>query len=276
LHSIGNILCIVGIILAFIGLFNPWYTISYEATGSILTGSSFQTEGMVDLLSFDGINGFRVSIPGASGPIPMGSLVFPFSIFIAIGLIFMIIATVGIPLSKKLGTKYIWRGIRLLFPFILILVFIILLGSIVHEMEGGSGASSYIEEIIDPLISSPFGGQSSTSFGISAGTAQVNLQWGLGIGAWLLLFAGIIILISGILEIIANTQFFVTKIPLPGKAISKTPPQPAPMFQPPPPQPQAQEQTAPKKKSKGSFCTECGTELGDKATFCTECGKKTN
>ncbi len=275
LHSIGNILCIVGIILAFIGLFNPWYFISYEASGSVITGTSFQTEGIVNLLSFDGLNGLHVTIPGASGPIPMGSFVLPFSVFIAIGLIFMIIATIGIPLSKKLGTKYIWRGVRLLIPFILILVLILAIGSIVPSMAGGGQASSYIQDIIDPLASSPFGGQSSTSFDVSGGTAQINLQWGLGLGAWLLLFAGIIILVSGILEIIANSQFFVTKIPLPGKALTRMPAQHPPLVQQQPPQQQApQKQASPKEKSKVTFCTECGAELGDKATFCTECGKK--
>jgi len=275
LHSIGNILCIVGIILAFIGLFNPWYFISYGASGSVITGTSFQTEGIVNLLSFDGLNGLQVTIPGASGPIPMGSFVLPFSVFIAIGLIFMIIATIGIPLSKKLGTKYIWRGVRLLIPFILILILILAMGSIVPSMAGEGGASSYIQDIIDPLTSSPFGGQSSTSFDVSGGTAQINLQWGLGLGAWLLLFAGIIILVSGILEIIANSQFFVTKIPLPGKALTRMPAQHPPLVQQQPPQQQApQKQASSKEKSKVTFCTECGAELGDKATFCTECGKK--
>lgn len=265
LHSIGNILVIAGIILAFVGLFNPWYSVSYGASGSIITGTQFQTEGMVELLSFDGINGLQVTIPGATGPIPMGSFVLPFSVFIAIGLIFMIIATIGIPISKKLGTKYIWRGVRLLIPFILILILILVIGSIVPSMAGEGGASSYINDIIEPMSSSPFGGQSSTSIPVDLGTATISLQWGLGSGAWMLLIAGILMLVAGILEIMSNTQFFATKIPISGPA-PKMPIRQPPAAQQPPPVPP---------KGKTTFCEECGATLEENATFCVKCGKKT-
>ena len=275
LHSIGNILCIVGIIIAFIGLFNPWYFVSYGASGTGVT-ETFQTEGMADLLTFDGINGLQVTIPGVSGPIPMGSFVLPFSVFIAIGLIFMIIATIGIPLSKKLGGKYIWRGVRLFIPFILILVLILAIGSIVPAMGEQGGASSYIKEIINPLTSSPFGGQSSSTITDSGLTAQINLQWGLGSGAWMLLIAGIIMIIAGVLELMSKTQFFATKTPLPGKGPARMPPQqpqvaqqPPPVQPPPPPQ-----KKPPKGKTGGTFCPECGEKLLPNTTFCVKCGKK--
>ena len=265
LHSIGNILCIVGIILAFIGLFNPWYQVSYGVSGTGIT--TFQTEGMIDLLTFDGINGLQITIPGTSGPIPMGSFDLPFSFFIAVGLIFMIIATIGIHLSKKLGTKYIFRGIRLFIPFILIIILIVAIGSIVPSIAGeGDTISTYLASVINPITSSPFGGESTTSISEAGITAQVNTQWGLGSGAWLLLIAGIIMLVAGILELMAKTQFFATKIPLPGQGPARMP------VQPPPTPPQKQE--PPKDKSKGNFCTGCGAKLEENSTFCVECGKK--
>ena len=102
LHSIGNILCIIGIVVAIFSLINPWYQISYNVSGEGLT-DTFQTEGLSELMSLDGINGLQVTIPGTGGPTPMGSFILPFSLFIAIGLVFLIFSTIGISLSKKLN-----------------------------------------------------------------------------------------------------------------------------------------------------------------------------
>ena len=272
LHSIGNILCIIGIIIAIFGLFNPWYVISYGVSGEGIT-DTFQTGRMVDLLKFDGINGLQITIPGTGGPIPMGSFVLPFSLFIAIGLIFLIIATIGIPLSKKLGKKYIWRGIRLIIPFILILIAIMVMGSVIptSTVEAGTG-TNYAEEILSSISASPFGGQSTTYVSLEGINGQVDVEWGLGLGGWLLLIAGIVIIIAGVLELLSKTQFFTTKIPVKGK-VKK-------YLQVPPTQ-QAENQTSKKStkqskqdKDKSIYCTECGGQLEENATFCIKCGKK--
>lgn len=270
LHSIGNILCIVGIVIAFIGLFSQWYAVSYGVSG---TGTgSFQTAGMVDLLSLHGISGLQIILPGASGPMPMGSFDMPISLFIAVGLILMIIATIGIPFSNKLGKKYFFRGIRLLIPFILIILLIIAIGSIVPALAGGGNIGDYVGRIVGPVTSSPFGGQTTTTITETGLSATVSLQWGLSIGAWMLLIAAIIMFISGVLEIMAKTQFFVTKTPLAGQA-----PPMMPTVQPsaPPQQPLVtKKQSQPKSKPKDMFCSECGTKLEDDATFCVKCGNK--
>jgi len=282
LHSIGNILCFVGIIIAVIGLFTPWYTVSYSATGTGVT-ETFQSSDMINLLNFDGINGLQVTIPGASGPVPMGSFVLPFSALIAIGLIFMIISTIGIPLSKKLGKKYIWRGVRLIIPFILILVLIIIIGSVIPSISGGGKSSSYIDEIIGPLTNSPLGGESSTTIAESDITAQINLQWGVGLGAWTLFISGIILIIAGFLEFTSKTQFFATKTPLPGQfphemSVQQVPQklqqpqvqQPLPVDRPPKSEKIKQKKT----KTIDAYCTECGAKLDKNSKYCIACGKK--
>ena len=276
LHSIGNILCFLGIILAIIGLFNPWYLISYGVSGEGIT-ETFQTGGMIDLLKFDGITGLQVTIPGTSGPIPLGSFVLPFSLFIAIGLIFLIIATIGIPLSKKLGSKYIWRGVRLIIPFILIVIAIMAMGAVIPTTPVEAGTdTNYAQDILDSISGSPFGGQTSTYISENGITGQVDVQWGLGLGGWLLLIAGIIIIIAGILELVARTQFFTTKIPLGGQippGMQIPPSQTAPPSK--EPQPSSKQKAPTKGKYEATFCTECGEKLEENATFCVKCGKKT-
>lgn len=204
--SIGNILCIVGIIIAIFSLINPWYEISTD-----IGISGYETHGMANMMTIDGINGIQVQVPGLTGPIPVGSIMIPFSLLIAIGLVFLIIASIGISHSKKLGQKYMFRGVKLLIPLVLIVIIIIALGAIPFESFADTGdASVDIGEVIGAISGSPSGGQKIVSIPDIEG--QIELQWGFGLGGILLLISGIILIISGILETIANTSFFKSKI----------------------------------------------------------------
>jgi hypothetical protein len=42
---------------------------------------------------------------------------------------------------------------------------------------------------------------------------SIQLTWGFGIGAYLLLFAGILLIIAGVMEMTAHEQFFEEKSP---------------------------------------------------------------
>lgn len=204
--SIGNILCIVGIIIAIFSLINPWYEISTD-----IGISGYETHGMANMMTIDGINGIQIQVPGLTGPIPMGSIMIPFSLLIALGLVFLIIASIGIAHSKKLGQKYMFRGVKLLVPVVLIVIIIMALGAIPFESFADTGdASVDIGEVIGAISSSPSGGQKIVSIPDIEG--QIELQWGFGLGGILLLVSGIILIISGFLEIIANTSFFKSKI----------------------------------------------------------------
>ncbi len=204
--SIGNILCIVGIIIAIFSLINPWYEISTD-----IEISGYETHGMANMMTIDGINGIQIQVPGLTGPIPMGSIMIPFSLLIAIGLVFLIIASIGIAHSKKLGQKYMFRGVKLLAPVVLIVIIIMALGAIPFESFADTGdASVDIGEVIGAISGSPSGGQKTVSIPDIEG--QIELQWGFGLGGILLLVSGIILIISGFLEIIANTSFFKSKI----------------------------------------------------------------
>ena len=206
IKSFGNILCIIGIIIAVYSLFNPWYLISTD-----ITVSGYETSGLVNILSIDGINGIQLQFPGITGPLPLGSIMIPFSLLIGVGLIFLIFASVGLSKSKKLGNKYLFRGIRLLIPIIIILLIIISLRLIPFDSLANSGdAGVNIGEVIDSISDSPINGQRYIT--IQGIDGQIKLNWGLGLGGFLLLFSGILLIIAGILERLANTEFFQEKI----------------------------------------------------------------
>ncbi len=207
IKSIGNILCIVGIIIAVFGLFNLWYVVSIN-----INVEDFETAGTVDMIAIDGIDGVKINLlDPSSGPVQLGSLSIPFSLFIGLGLVFLVLATIGISSSKKLGRKYITRGIKLLIPVIIILAVIMALGMIPFGSVADGNADATVEEILGSISSAPFGGQKTIPVYESGVSGQISFQWGLGLGGQLLLVAAIILLVAGIMEIIAKTSFFKEK-----------------------------------------------------------------
>jgi hypothetical protein len=205
--SIGNILCIVAIIVAIIGLFLPWYTVA--ANVSI---PSYQETGMFNAVSIDGINGIQIRLPDRSGPVPLGTFGLPFYLILGIGLVFLVLATIGISQSKKLGKKYILRGIRLLVPFILIFIFIMAIGSLIPQFAPvNMKDNTDVFSAMNKVSAAPFNGQYTAQLSGIDGGGSVHLQWGFGIGIYLLMFAGILLIMAGLIEITAHAQFFEEK-----------------------------------------------------------------
>jgi len=208
IKSIGNILCIVGIIIAVFGLFNLWYVVSIN-----INVADFETTGAVDMIVIDGIDGIKINLLDPSnGPVQLGSLSIPFSLFIGLGLVFLVLTTIGISSSKKLGRKYITRGIKLLIPITVILAVIMALGMIPFGSVADGNVDATVEEILGSISGAPFGGQKTIPVYESGVSGQISFQWGLGLGGQLLLVAAIILLVAGIIEIIAKTSFFKEKV----------------------------------------------------------------
>ena len=205
--SIGNILCIVAIIVAIIGLFLPWYTVA--ANVSI---PSYQETGTFNAVSIDGINGIQIQLPDRSGPVPLGTFALPFYLILGIGLVFLVLATIGISQSKKLGKKYILRGIRLLVPFILIFIFILAVGSVIPQFAPvAMKDNTDVFSAMNAMSAAPFNGQYTVQLSGADGGGAVHLQWGFGIGVYLLMFAGILLIMAGLIEITAHAKFFEEK-----------------------------------------------------------------
>lgn len=208
--SIGNILCLVAIVMTVLALFYPWYAV--DATVTI---PNAQQTSSFTALSVDGINGIQIQLPNRSGPTPLGTLAIPFYLIIVIGLVFLVLSTIGISQSKKLGKKYILRGIRLFIPFVLILIFIITIASIISlasppNLEGNTEMYTAMQAV----SASPVNGQYTIQITEGDG-GLIHLSWGFGIGAYLLLFAGLVLIMAGLMEITAHEQFYEEKPPIP-------------------------------------------------------------
>jgi len=220
LKSIGNILCFVGIIIGIIGLFNTWYVVSAD-----INVADFQTDGAVDVISVHGWNGVQVTMPGLeTGPVPMGSASVPFGLVLLIGMFLMIPATIGVHRSKKLGMKYLFRGIRFIIAIVILIVAIMAIGLMIPSGSSGFGGD-YVSDFLKSMSSSPIAGEYSFTINEANVAGDVTMNWGLGLGAILLLFSGIIFIVAGALEIVDNKVFFETKIPVEKqKRVKKKPP----------------------------------------------------
>ena len=95
-------------------------------------------------------------------------------------------------------------------PIIVIIAVIMMLGAIPFEEMAQTGDTGFnIGQVINTISGSPLGGKQIVS--VSEVNGQINLQWGLGLGAVLLLLSGILLLIAGALEHTANTELFIEK-----------------------------------------------------------------
>ena len=224
MKSIGNILCIVAIIVAVLGMVYPWYIVSAD-----VSVPSYKQTGTFNALSVDGLHGIQVQLPDRSGPVPLGTFTLPFSLLIGIGLVFIVLSTIGVSDSGKLGKKYLFRGARLFTPFILILILVLSIGSLLPQIAPASiKANTDVVSAMNKVSQAPFNGEYSMPVTGVSGGGTVTLTWGFGFGAYLLLIAGVIMLMAGIIEISAQAKFFEEKEPGPPLKKKITPPNPPP------------------------------------------------
>ena len=202
LKSRGGPLLIIGIVsmvLAFVALFLPWYTISASSEARPLV-----QEDPVNLMTIDGVNGLSVNLFLGNGEATSGfrtvfSTQLPLAIIFAASLVLLALDIIAIRNGKKLGRKFIIGGIVLLVPFILILVFISQLPSLLpwaSSLLPGQEIPSQLETMVNSIAASPMGGTASQSFDV-VGVTTVN--WGLGVGAYLFLVTAILRIIGGVL-----------------------------------------------------------------------------
>jgi hypothetical protein len=153
----------------------------------------------------------------------------PFYLLIGIALVFIILATIGVSTSRKLGKRYLFHAVRLFIPFILILIMVLLIGSLLPQIAPASiKANTDVMGALNRVSQAPFNGEYNMQMTGVSGGGTVTLTWGFGFGVYLLLIAGVIMLIAGIIEVSAQAKFFEEKEPGPPLKKRMTPPSPPP------------------------------------------------
>ena len=222
MKSIGNVLCIVAMIIGILGLVYPWYIVSAN-----VSVPSYQETGTFNVLYVDGLHGVQIQLPDRSGPVPLGTLILPFSLLFGIGLVFTVLSTVGVATSRKLGKNYTFYAVRFFIPFLLILIMVLLLAWFLPQIAPASIKSNTdVMTAMQTVSQAPFNGQYLLQV---TGGGTVTLTWGFGFGTYLLLIAGILMIMAGIIEITAQATFFERKEPIPSlKKVIKPPVSPPP------------------------------------------------
>jgi hypothetical protein len=234
-RSRGGPLLIVGIVaivLTFIALFLPWYTISASSEAGPLA-----KQGGVTLMTINGINGLSVNMFMGSGDSTSGfsnlfSAQFPFALIFLAGLILLALDVIGVKSGKKLGNKFILGAVTSLFPFILIFVFIMMLPTFLpwaSALVPGQNIPPQVETMVRAVAGSPVYGTNSQSFPVVGVT---TVSWGFGIGAYLFLVAAIMRIAAGFM--MRTTPELQVEPMLQPSVTSGTPLAPPPP--PPPPQ----------------------------------------
>jgi len=195
IRSVGNMLAIAGIILGVMALFFPWYTVAAD-----IDAGDFSTPGRVDIISIDGVDGFQVNLlEENSGMIQIGAIPIAFSLIVGAGILLFVLGTIGAG-QQRAGRRYVSRAIRFWVPVVLILVAIMSLQMLAFYLEDAGvpeSTSGDMEEILSTLSSRPLGGTTTLTLP-EYGT--VHLDWGPGAGLLLLILAGVLLLVGGILH----------------------------------------------------------------------------
>jgi len=216
---------IAAIVLTFIAMFLPWYTINASSESGPLS-----QQGGATLMTIDGISGLKVNMfvgagESASGFRNLFSAQLPLAIIFLAGLVLLTLDIIGVKSGKKLGNKFIFGAVMSLMPFILIFVFIMMLPSFLPWasalIPGQEVPPQQIETMVRAVAGNPVYGTNSQVFPV-VGTTTVS--WGFGIGAYLFLVAAIIRIVAGFM--MRTTPELQAEAALPPPSEQPTPPPP--------------------------------------------------
>jgi hypothetical protein len=248
---------VVGTILVLVGSFTTWFAVNADIQSP---EASVQTNGMVELIRFDGGSGLSVNmLQKGQGMTSLFSFSVPIGIILLATILFTILDIIGAKSGKSLGAKYLLGGIM---PIVFFIVIIVAVSSIASLASGTAVSVSQgsvppeTDAVFKTVSASPLGGAWQGPLG---GYSFVALSWGLGLGAWLLILGGIIRIIAGI-AMLASA---------PGDAQAITQPQNQVIVQ---QYPYSQYQQPPEQGTE--VCAKCGMPVDGTSTFCNGCGNR--
>ncbi len=231
--SLAMVLAIVGLVVGLLGFLLPWYvvTVDVNAPGFLVT------DGPATLIQVDGVDGVTVN-PMKEGVASAHAniLALPVGTILAVLTAYFLFRLAGTKTARRLGVRFIARGILALLPFVLVvLIASLVLPSLPADDPGQLGVGDFVR----PIAEGPFGGSKSVAVEGNTGT----LAWGLGIGSWLLIASAVIMFVAGAMAMSQSyaflPQWYVDGYRSPEEAASAggAPPPPVPTDSAPPPEP---------------------------------------
>ena len=197
--SVGMIVAVVGLVVGLVAFLLPWYSVSVDANAP----GFLVTNGPEDLIRVDGIAGVTLNpMRPDRTTVQVNVLPLPIGLMLAITTAYFFLRVAGTKTARRLGAKFIVKGVVAALPFLLVL----LIASIALPALSGGGddpGSLGVNEFLGPVAASPFGGSNTIS--VTGGSATI--AWGLGIGAWLLLVSALLMIVAGVLTMSQNYAF---------------------------------------------------------------------
>lgn len=254
--TVWLIIGVVGTILVLVGSFTTWFAVNADIQSP---EAGVQTNGMVELIKFDGGSGLSVNmLQKGQGMTSLFSFSVPVGIILLATILFTILDIIGAKSGRGLGVKYLLGGIM---PIVFFIVIIIAISSI-SSMASGTAISvsqgsvpPETDAVLKTVSASPLGGAWQGPLG---GYSFVALTWGLGLGAWLLILGGIIRIIAGIAMLASSPGS--TQVAQPQNQVIV---QQYPYSQYQQPQQQGTE-----------VCAKCNMPVDGTSMFCNNCGNR--
>ncbi len=201
-HSLANLMALVALGLACYSLFTPWYGVYVD-----IEVGGYNTDGEVQVLDIDGADGVTINrLESNGGLVQMVGFPLPFAIILSIGLVFLVLATIGLQKGRKLGRKYIMGGIKLLIPIVIILVIIAQAASMAENSP--AELPDEAADVLGHVSDSPDGGEDTVPI---QEYGEVKLRWGLEKGGKLLALSGLLFLGAGIVLQMTGGKLFEGK-----------------------------------------------------------------
>lgn len=184
----ANILAMMGLIIAVIGLMNPVFTMEIW-----VLGGDYATGGFVTLLSLGGTDLIVLNTLKPNGEvINLGSLAINFALILGAMVFLFILNNLAVG-PRKASKKYIGFGITLVVIFSLFFLTVIFIGDVAALFAPPEGSA--VVDLLKYMGENPLGG-SVTLDNPTFGT--IELRWGLDLGS-LLLLAGVFLIVAGLI-----------------------------------------------------------------------------
>lgn len=192
------VVAVIGMVVGVAGFLLPWYVMTVVADAP----DFLVTDGSQDLLRMDGVEGLTVNPLRSDGRVIHVSIIpAPLGLMLAITTALFFLRIVGTKTSRRLGARFIAKGIVTILPFVFV---VLLMGMFLPALPGDDPSQVSVDDFLRPIASSPLGGRTTQEFR----DGEATLTWGLGLGAILMIASGVLMFVAGFLAISRPYTFF--------------------------------------------------------------------